>query len=99
MRVCEEGRVGKSYERWLRTELGEKLDERLTERRHHVGGIADRESADGGDRQLTDLEHLVVQGDEKRTQVLGLRQVVVESRVQARQHSLPDRRICACGMP
>ena len=68
-------------------QLCEQLHQRLSQRRHDVGRIQDRQSSDDAHRQLPDFELLIVHGDEQGGQVLGLGQVIVETLVQTFHHA------------
>ena len=60
---------------------------------HDVGGVEAAEAPDRTQRPLTDLKHLVVQGNEEGAQILRLSQVVVETIVQREKYTETDIRI------
>ena len=60
----------------------EKLYECLSERWHDVGWIVHSQATDEANSYQSDLEHLVIKGDEQRLHVLRLCEVFVKPFMQ-----------------
>lgn len=63
-------------------QLGDQLDQRFPQGRHHICRIQCCQSPDDRNRYFSISEDLVVHCDEQRSHILGLRKVPVELFVQ-----------------
>ena len=75
-------------------EFSKELNERFPQRRHHKRGVVHRKTTDETYSNDAVLEYLIVDCNEQRADVLGLRQVLVEPFMQGRQHRLSDLSLC-----
>ena len=74
-------------------ELGQKLNQRLPQRGHDVGRVVERETSNQSDRDDPIFEYFVVQRDEERAHVLGLRKVLIKPLMQRLEDRPTDRSV------
>lgn len=74
-------------------QLCEKLNEGLAERWHDICGVVLGETADQAHSDDAVVEDLVIEGYEDGADILGLREMLVESFVQRREHRFADSRV------
>jgi len=72
---------------------GENLNEHFAKKRHDVRRVQRTEPADDADGKLPYLKDFVVQSNEQRGEVLGLREVRIELVVQRHQHAETNVRL------
>mmetsp|Transcript_28356 Transcript_28356/g.65301 ORF Transcript_28356/g.65301 Transcript_28356/m.65301 type:complete len:406 (-) Transcript_28356:173-1390(-) len=74
-------------------ELGEEVNECVAHRGHHVRRVAVRQPPDGRNGSFANVEVFVVETNEQRANALGLREEVVEARVERGEHGVPNVRV------
>ena len=76
-------------------QLRKELNKHLSKRGHHVCRIVQRQSTDQADSGESVLEYLIVQRNEKRPHILGLREMFVEAFRKRRKNNLSNLRVWA----